>query len=97
MEQIIDVKKTPKKKLLDLLQELPNTDNHFVLKDNGHFLGVVLSHENFEKYVMGRQAEAQKDLQSFLDAVPTRGAPNMSDEELNKEIVDAIHEMRGVK
>ena len=97
MEQIIDIKKTPKKRLVDLLQGVPNSDNHFVLKDNGHFLGVVISRENYEKYMVQHQVEAQEKLDKFFDEVQAGNHLAMSDDELEQEIADAIHEMRGVK
>ena len=94
MEQIIDLEKTPMKKLRELLRSLPNTDDHFVLRNNGHFLGAVLSIKNYEDYLMARQAEAQKDLQSFLDTIQPQVDPNISDDERDRQIVDAIHEAR---
>lgn len=97
MEKIIDLKKTPKKKLVELLQGLSQSDDHYVLKDNDEFLGAVLSRENYEKYLLRWQEQGQKELGKFLDTVHPRMDQNISDEELNKEIVDAVHEMRGIK
>lgn len=97
MEKVIDLKKTPKKKLVDLLQGLSQADDHYVLKDNGNFIGVVLSQENYEKYLVRWQEQGQRELEKILDSVHPRVDQSISDEELNKEIVDAIHEMRGVK
>ena len=97
MEKVIDLKKTPKKKLVDLLQGLSQADDHYVLKDNGNFIGVVLSQENYEKYLVRWQEQGQRELEKILDSVHPRVDQSISDEELNQEIVDAIHEMRGVK
>lgn len=97
MEKVIDLNKTPKKKLVDLLQGLSQADDHYVLKDNGNFIGVVLSQENYEKYLVRWQEQGQRELEKILDSVHPRVDQSISDEELNKEIVDAIHEMRGVK
>jgi len=97
MEKVIDLKKTPKKKLVDLLQGLSQADDHYVLKDNGNFLGVVLSQENYEKYLVRWQVQGQKELEKFLEKVHARTDQNISDDDLEQEIADAIHEMRGVK
>ena len=97
MEKVIDLNKTPKKKLVDLLQGLSQADDHYVLKDNGNFIGVVLSQENYEQYLVRWQEQGQRELEKILDSVHPRVDQSISDKELNKEIVDAIHEMRGVK
>jgi len=50
-----------------------------------------------EKQLLRRQAKAQANLEKFLDKIPSRIDPNISDDDLEKLITEAIHEMRGVK
>ncbi len=50
-----------------------------------------------EQRILRRQVRAQRELEKFLDQVHSRIDQSISDEDLTKEIVDAIHEMRGVK
>jgi hypothetical protein len=57
----------------------------------------IIAQANYEKYLLHRQAAAQSGLEKFLKEIHPRADPNISDEDLATEIVDAIHEMRGVK
>jgi len=97
MEKTIDLKKTTKKQLFELLRNLRRTNDHYVLKENGSFLAVVIAREEYEKYLQRRQAEAQTGLEKFLNKIHSRIDQSIPDEDLEKEIDEAIHEMRGVK
>lgn len=97
MEKIIDIKKTTKKELFDLLRTLHQTSDHYIVKENGRFLAVVIPREEYEKYLQQQQARAQVELENFLAKVHSRIDQSISDEDLMKEIDDAIHEMRGIK
>ena len=88
---------TTKQELLELFRELRCSIDHFVLKENGSFLGVVLSQEEYESYRQWQKVEAWTEFKAFLDKIHSRIDQNISDEELEKEIDEAIHEMRGVK
>lgn len=97
MEKTLDLKKTTKKQLFELLRNLRGTNDHYVLKENGSFLGVVIAREEYEEYLRQRQVKAQAGFKEFLDKIHSRTDQDISDDELEKEICDAIHEMRGVK
>jgi FKBP-type peptidyl-prolyl cis-trans isomerase (trigger factor) len=97
MEKTLDLKKTTKKQLFELLRNLRGTNDHYVLKENGSFLGVVIAREEYEEYLLRRQAEAQVGLEKVLAKIHSQSDQNISDEDLQKELDEAIHEMRGVK
>ncbi len=97
MEKVIDLNKTPKKKLIDLLKELRGTEDRYILTANGIPLAVVMSQDEYEKYLVQGQAEVQAGMEEFLAKVRPRMDHNLSEEELAKEINDVIHEMRGIK
>jgi len=97
MEKTIDLKKTTKEELFDLFRMLPSSNDHYILKENDNFLAAIIAQADYEKYLLHRQAEAQIGLEKFLEKIHPRVDPNISDEDLEAEIVDAIHEMRGVK
>jgi ubiquitin C-terminal hydrolase len=97
MEKTIDLNKTTKKELFGLLRTLSRTNDNYILKENGNFLAAVIAREEYEKYLQKRQAEAQADLEKFLDKIHFRIDQNISDEDLEKLINDAKHAMRGVK
>jgi hypothetical protein len=67
MEKTIDLKKTTKKEFFELLRKLRRTNDHYVLKENGSFLAVVITQEEYEKYLQRRQGEAQVRIEKFLD------------------------------
>ena len=97
MERTIDLNKTTKKELFDLLRTLRQTKDHFILRENGDFVGAVIAREEYEKYLLRRQAEAQVGLEKVLAKIHSQSNQNLSDEDLQKEIDEAIHETRGVK
>jgi hypothetical protein len=53
--------------------------------------------EEYEKYLLRRQAEAQAGLEKVLAKIHSRIDQDLSDDKLEKALCDAIHEMRGVK
>ncbi len=97
MEKTIDLKKTQKKELFDLLRTLRQTNDHYILRENGDFLAVVITREEYEKFLLRRQAEAQVGLEKVLAKIHSQIDQNISDEDLQKQLDEAIHEMRGVK
>jgi hypothetical protein len=97
MEKTIDLKKTTKKELVGLIRTLRGTNDHYTLRENGDILAVVIAREEYEKYLLQRQAEAQVGLEKVLAKIHSQIDQNISNEDLQKEIDDAIHEMRGVK
>jgi hypothetical protein len=60
-------------------------------------VAVVIAREEYEKYLRRRQAEAQSGLEKLLNKTHSRIDQSISDEDLEKEIDEASHEMRGVK
>lgn len=97
MEKTIDLNKTTKKELFDLLRTLRQTNDHFILRENGDFLAAVIAREEYEEYLRQRQVKAQAGFKEFMDKIHPGADQDISDDELEKEICDAIHEMRGVK
>jgi len=97
MEKTIELKKTTKKELFDLLRALSRTNDNYILRENGNFLAAVIAREEYEKYLLRRQAEAQVGLEKVLTKIHSQIDQNISDEDLQKQIDEAIHEMRGVK
>jgi hypothetical protein len=93
MEKTIDLKKTKKKELFDLLRTLRQTNDHCLLRENGDFGAVVITREEYEKYLLRRQTEAQADLEKVLAKIHSQSDQNFSDEDLQKELDEAIHEM----
>jgi hypothetical protein len=50
--------------------------------------------KNCETYLLRQQAEAQAGLEKVLAKIHSQGDQNISDEDLQKELDEAIHEMR---
>lgn len=88
---------TTKEELFSLMRSFRRAKDNYILKENGNFLAAVIAREEYEKYLSKRQAEAQVGLEKVLAKIHSQVEQNISDEDLQKEIDEAIHEMRGVE
>lgn len=98
MVKTIDVNKTTKGKLIELLRKLPRQKDHqYLLQENGKPLAVLISQVEYERYQHEQKQKAVEGLRKVMSEIHANVPQDMTEEEVEKEIIDAIHEMRGVK
>ena len=98
MVETIDVKKTTKGKLIELLRKLRRQkDRQYLLQENGKPLAVLISQVEYERYQQEQRQKAVEGLRKVMSEIHAKVPQDMTEEEVEKEIIDAIHEMRGVK
>ena len=98
MYKTIDIKRTTKKELIELIRKLKRQkDDHYILQENGKPLAVVISGAEYEELIEERRKKAAEELRKFLAGIHAKVDMSGSDEEVEKEIIEAIHELRGIK
>jgi len=98
MVKTIDVNKTTKGKLIELLRKLPRQKDHqYLLQENGKPLAVLISQMEYEHYQQEQRLKAAEELKKVMARIHEHVPQDVSEEEVEKEVIEAIHEMRGVK
>ncbi len=98
MVKTINLKKTTKSELIELIRKLKRRkDDQYFLQENGKPMAVLISQVEYEKYREEQRLKAVGRLQKVMSEVHTQIPHDMSEDEVDREIVEAIHEMRGVK
>jgi PHD/YefM family antitoxin component YafN of YafNO toxin-antitoxin module len=98
MVKTIDLKRTKEVELIGLVRALQGQDNdHYVIQENGEPLAVLISQAEYERYREQDRLKAVEKLQKFLDDVHSKINHNFSEEEIERDVNEAIHEMRGKK
>jgi len=98
MVKTIDVKKTTKNELIELMRKLARRkDEQYLLQVGGKPLAVLISRVEYERYQQEQRRKAVEELRKVMSEMHAKAPQDMSEEEVEREIIDAIHEMRGVK
>ena len=95
MVKTIDVKKTTKGKLIELLRKLPRQKDHqYLLQENGKPLAVLISQVEYERYQQEQRLKAAEELRRLLEERQNKMNHSFSEEEVERDVLEAIHEVR---
>jgi len=98
MVQTINLKKTTKSELFELIRKLrKQKDAQYFLQENGKPLAVLISQAEYERYREEERLKAVTRLQKVMSEIQADIPQDVSEAEVEREVNDAIHEMRGVK
>jgi len=98
MVKTINLKKTSKSELIELIRKLKRRkDDQYFLQENGKPMAVLISQTEYEKYREEQRLKAVERLQKLRSEVHAQIPQDISEDEVEKDIIEAIHEMRGVK
>jgi len=98
MVKTINLKKTTKSELIELIRKLKRRkDDQYFLQENGKPMAVLISQVEYEKYREEQRLKAVERLQKLMSEVHAQIPQDISEDEVEKDIIEAIHEMRGVK
>lgn len=98
MIKTIDIAKTTDKELAELIRQFARQNgDQCLLQEDGEPLAALISQNEFERYQEQRRLQAAEELRNFLKDQHATIPPGMTDEEVEKYIVETIHEMRGVE
>jgi len=95
MVKTINLKKTTKSDLIELIRKLKKQrDAQYFLQENGKPLAVLISRREYERYREQDRLRGANDLRQFLDEAHSQMKHNYSEEEIEKDVLEAIHEVR---
>jgi PHD/YefM family antitoxin component YafN of YafNO toxin-antitoxin module len=98
MVKTINLKKTTKSELIELVRKLKRRKNdQYFLQENGKAMAVLISQAEYEKYREEQRLKAVERLQKLMLEVHAQIPQDIPEDEVEKDIIEAIHEMRGVK
>jgi PHD/YefM family antitoxin component YafN of YafNO toxin-antitoxin module len=98
MVKTINLKKTTKSELIELIRKLKRRkDDQYFLQENGKAMAVLISQAEYEKYREEQRLKAVERLQKLMSEVHVQIPQDMSEDEVEREVNEAIHEMRGIK
>jgi PHD/YefM family antitoxin component YafN of YafNO toxin-antitoxin module len=98
MVKTINLKKTTKSELIELIRKLKRRkDDQYFLQENGKAMAVLISQAEYEKYREEQRLKAVERLQKLMSEVHAKIPQDMSEDEVEREVNEAIHEMRGIK
>jgi PHD/YefM family antitoxin component YafN of YafNO toxin-antitoxin module len=98
MVKTINLKKTTKSELIELIRKLKRRkDDQYFLQENGKAMAVLISQAEYEKYREEQRLKAVERLQKLMSEVHAQIPQDMSEDEVEREVNEAIHEMRGIK
>ncbi len=98
MVKTINLKKTTKSELVELIHKLKRRkDDQYLLQENGKPLAVLISQAEYERYREEQRLKGVERLQKLMSEIHPQIPQDISEEEVEREVVEAIHEMRGVK
>ena len=95
MIKTIEVTQTTDGQLVALIRALAKQNGEpCVLRENGEPLAVLISQEEFEHYREEQQQKAAAELRNFLEEQRTKIKHDYTEEEVEQDVLEAIHEIR---
>jgi len=95
MEKTIDLGRATKQELLELIRKLRRRrEDHYILQENGKPLAVVISRAAYERYREEQRQKAAEELRQFLQEMQSKMDHGYSEEEVERDVLEAIHEVR---
>ncbi|MDZ7369009.1 MAG: hypothetical protein ONB43_24610 [candidate division KSB1 bacterium] len=95
MVKTINLKKTTKSELIELIRKLKQRkDDQYFLQENGKPRAVLISKAEYERYREQDRLKGANELRQFLDQVHSQMPHGYSEEEVERDVLKAIHEVR---
>lgn len=95
MIKTINLKKTTKGELIEIIRKLKRRkDDQYFLQENGKPLAVLISKAAYERYREQDRSRGAESLRRFLDEVHPKMSHDYSEEEVERDVLEAIHEVR---
>jgi PHD/YefM family antitoxin component YafN of YafNO toxin-antitoxin module len=95
MIKTIDIAKTTDKELAELIRQFARQNgDHYLLQEDGEPMAALISQEEFERYQKQRRLQAAEELRNFLKEQRAIMGHDHTEEEVERDVLQAIQEVR---